>query len=502
MRQVFVGGIDMSHQLTPLTFHAPEKLTKQLSIKQISGGKRKVVISTNWLPLVGFEKGDPTIERTLGEGKGFVIERVRNLFDNPKIKKVYSREYKSRKNNPIETLLDISSQKLLDMSIPVGCERVHVTFKRDIVTVVPITSGQYKAIQNAKSAQERLSVFAGMTSGVDLQSLQSNGFTVSSILEWRCPEKRDGVKDLSETGALAAIANTAGVKNLYNENIFEVDVHRLAEDAAKSPFTLFHASPQCDDHSSLKTKKSKAGAVSDLSTTIDMAYDVIRICEELNPPTILLENVPNWLKSDVYTMLSVKLRRFGYKEHVLVGDARDYGGLTSRKRAYSFFTALPSHFAWEAPQSISTTSIWTLIDKHLPECRDVTHSKSLQDGITTGRLRPITPESNCAPTLLKSQERMAKDSVVIKKDGRLYWPTEKLLKELMGIEQSFDLRCVTKAIASEIIGQSVDIPLHDAVVRSAKRHINAFFDSLAIKPTMVNTVSSYEQNRSAANVIY
>jgi DNA (cytosine-5)-methyltransferase 1 len=471
-----------------LHFSKPERLTKQLAFKSTANGKRKLVISTNWLPLVGFEAGAPNIERSLGEGKGIVIERVqdnnKNSVEGCRVKKVYTRTYKRRRNNPIETLLDISGQQLIKNSFPSDCENVHITFTQGKIFIIPLTSHQQKALSNAKKSGDPLSVFAACTSGVDLHSMQSNGFSVHSIIEYRPQESRDK-QDLTETGALNALANIDSIKNVYNEDINKIDVNMLAEDVASSPFTNLSFSLQCDDYSNVKSKSLKDRSQADLSSTTDMTYDAMRIIDALCPPTVLFENVTGWINSEAYQMLSLRLRRWGYKEYSIVADARDYGGLTSRVRAYAFFTALPVKFNWEAPSSRRDEPIWSLVEQYLPECRDVTHSNSLQKGFDSGRLRMITRESCHSPTILKSQLRMAKDSVILFNEGRMYWPTESLMKMLMGISESFSLENCSQTIASEIIGQSVDMKLHDMIIRSVKRHIMSFFNGV-ISPQYAN----------------
>lgn len=461
-----------------LSFNCPDKMTKRLAFQKKADNKRRLTISTNWLPLVGFEAEAPNVERSLGKGKGIVIERVRDLLSlgAEKVKKVYTRSYKSRKNNPIETQLQVSSQKLLDEAFPAECTHVHITFTMDRVVIRPLTSHQQRAIEHAKKAEDPYSVFAACTSGVDLYSMEKQGCSIQSVIEYRPFESRDK-KDLTETGALNAVANSK-IQNVYNEDIMSIDVRQLAADVSESPFTTFVISPQCDDFSNVKAKSLKDRSLEDLSSTIDMGYDLLRIVEALAPPTILIENVSGWVNSDMYRTISLRLRRWGYQEHCIVADARDFGGLTSRKRAYSFFTALPAAFSWEEATDRRTKPIWNIIEEYLPECRDVTHSKSLQDGIKCGRLRTITPESCHSPTILKSQLRMAKDSMCIAVDDRLYWPTEALMKRLMGIGEDFNLDNCSSTIASEIIGQSVDLGLHDSVVRSVMRHLKAFFQDL------------------------
>lgn len=460
-----------------LKIHSAERITKRLKVKSYANDRRKVVISSNFLLLMDFHPGDEIVERSLGKGKGFTIERAYDLFDQGKTKKVYEREYKHRRNNPVETVLETASQRLLNESIPSDCEYVHIVMERGRVTVKPLTSHQQEALSNANSASDRLSAFVACTGGVDCHSLLNNGFTIHSVAEWRPREARDG-QDLSETGALNALANVPNIRNIFNEDVMALDAGQLARAMKESPYTLFHMSPQCDDHSNVKAASLKARSVEDLSSTLDMGYDVLRFIEAMAPPTILLENVPQWLGSGMYRILELRLRRWGYRKHELVADARAYGGLTSRKRAYSFFTCLPTPFEFEAPQPHSEQPIWPLVEKHLKDCRNVSHSKSLQDGLKSGRLRLITPVSASSPTLLKSQDRMAKDSVVIQDAaGELWFPSEALMKELMGFGEGFSLESVSRSVGSEIIGQSIEVPLHDSVLRSVRAHIEAFYGS-------------------------
>ena len=105
------------------------------------------------------------------------------------------------------------------------------------------------------------------------------------------------------------------------------------------------------------------------------------------------------------------------------------------------------------------------------ELRDVTHTNSLQDGLKTGRARLLKRCSMYAPTVLKSQNRFAKDSLFIHDEvsNRYYFTSNKLLSELMHIEMDFST--VGETIASEIIGQSIEVPLHEQLLDSINVHI-------------------------------
>ena len=448
----------------------PEHATKQLSFRE-RAGKRVLTISSNFLSLFGFEKGDPVVEESLGPDRGIVIRRVYDLFNQQRpIKRVYGRTYKQRRNNPFEHQLEVASQKLIDASFPAGCTRVHVSFDRGEVRVTPIFSIKERALANARRAYAG-SVFAALTSGVDLASMRREGFKVSAVLEWRPQEKRD-TRDLTETGAMTALANSGDLVAMFNEDITNCNVDHIGSVMRDHPTMVFHASPQCDDLSNVKAKSLKARAEEENTSTADMIIDLLNLIERVAPPVIVFENVPGMLKSAPYEVAKMRLRRWGYAVHEHVGDARLYGGLTSRKRAYVVCTALEGAFAFEAPFTAKEKAVWERFSHLLEDCRDVSGSKSLQKGKENGRLRAVRPDSVSVPTPLKSQEHMCKDSLVFEpEDGVFLWPTEEVLKTALGIE-NVDLNAVAKGIATEVIGQSIEGSHHRSIMRAVRAHIS------------------------------
>lgn len=449
--------------------NVPEIATKQLRFRR-SGDRRVLTVSSNFLILFDFHPGDAVIERSLGDGRGMVIERAYDLFDQPgRVKKVYARSYPKRRNNPLETQLEVSSQRLIDASFPAGCERVHVLFERGRVTLTPLLSVADRAQANATAADPD-SVFAALTSGVDLASMRQEGFQISAVLEFRPQESRDK-SDLTETGAMTALANSGPLHALFNEDITSCALDRIARAMERRPPMLLHASPQCDDLSVAKGARLKARDASSGASSADMIIDILNLIERLAPPVVLLENVPGMVGSAAYEVASIRLARWGYRRFEHIGDARDYGGFTSRRRAFVVFTVLDAPFAFEGPSSSRDKDAFSVVAGDLHECRDVSGSKSIQDGAKCGRLRRIQPSSTSIPTPLKSQYRMAKDSVVIEPEpGRFLFPTEAQLKRFLGIE-CVDLSAVSETLASEIIGQSIDRPHHGSVLRAVRAHI-------------------------------
>lgn len=456
--------------------HVPDIATKQLAFRR-NGSRRILTVSSNMLVLFGFEKGDRVVEKSLGPNKGIVVERVVDLFDQGRVKKVYARTYKSRRNNPLETQIEVSSQRLIDESFPAGCTRVHITFEHHRITIRPLMSIAERGRANAEVA-DPTSVFAALTSGVDLASMREEGFSISAVLEWRPNEKRDK-QDLTETGALCALANSGPLHALFNEDVTTAVLDRIAEAMERHPVMMLHASPQCDDLSVVKGKSLKTRDIQTADSTADMILDLLGVIERIAPPVVLLENVPGMIGSAAYEVAALRLRRWGYRQYEHVGDARDFGGYTSRKRAYVTFSLLDAPFVAPEPSTPREKDAWGLVTPHLADCRDVSHSRSLQKGKASGRLRRITPDSRSIPTPLKSQSRMCKDSVVIEPDpDRFLFPDEALLKRFLGLDK-VDLSAVSETLASEIIGQSIDRPHHAAVLQAIKDHIDAWRKSRA-----------------------
>ena len=461
----------MRCQMSVLSLNIPQLATKQLKLQPCAAGK-KLVVSTNWLPLFGFEANARVNESLIGKNKGIKISLVEQS-NSQKSKKVYTREYKHRKNNPLETLLDIRSQALINEAFPEDTEMVHIVFKYGEITITPITNRQSEAIKSFKK-DTKLSTFLACSSGVDAISLKRKGFSIETLLEYRPHEKRDK-NNLTETGALNALANVE-VKHLINEDIMNLDIAKIAKLTQGSNYTLFHISTQCDDFSNVKAQSIKDSSLEDGSTTIDMFLDALNLIQQFNFPTILHENVKGFSTSDAGKIFKVRLARLGYKVYEGIYDARDFGGLTSRVRSYIFASLLPVGFDAPIPCIQSTVNLWERYIEPLivkGELRDVTECQSTIDGFKTGRARTITRDSLYSPTFLKSQNRQAKDSVFIKDDlrGRVYFPSNELMKTLMGINE-VNFEAVGGTIEGEIIGQSIEAPLHEALLESVRMHLS------------------------------
>jgi DNA (cytosine-5)-methyltransferase 1 len=460
--------------LNEVDFHIPEVATKQLKVQTVQD-KRRVTLSSNLLLLAGFEGNvSQVIEESLGEGQGFIVRLAsQEEIAEGKTKKVYTREYKSRSANPLkrkEHLIQISRQDLIDNALGKSCTHVHVTLRYGEIIFKPIKQEQFDLIQDIDS-ETPINTFVAMTGGVDCHVLEKSGFAISAVVEYRPQEARDNT-DYTELTSMSVLANCKP-NVLFNEDIYTLDVQRIAEVLVDTPITFSMFSLQCDDFSTLKTHQQRENSVADLSSTLDMFIPMLNIIDKLKNPVVLIENVPGFQDSPINDVVRLQLMRRGFTVHQDVFDARDYGGHTSRKRTYLVATTLKAPF--EFPEKTAPAPhVWpAVIEPNWDEIvkKDVTDTKVAKDSITTNRLRAITEDKHFAPTLTKSQGQDAKDSVVVQKDGRIYRLPVRVQKLLNGISDSFNLDWMPVDKAAQVIGQSICCNLHEAIIGSVKKHI-------------------------------
>ncbi len=447
----------------------PEMVSKTLRVQatpRADGGlRRKLRLSSNLLPLMGYQPGARFEATTLGTGKGLELRFVPDGGNQ-----IHCRQYAQRRSRPLEAQIDLQSASLLDAAIPSYTEAVNWQITRaGLITVTPLANRAFmigKSLRQRR-AEERLEAFVALTSGVDIALMEREGFRVTAALDYRPHEARD-TTDKTETGILNAAANSQFLKYLFNEDIFAANWSRIRAQVGAVP--VAHFSPQCDDFSPLKTHEARQASIDNLTSTIDMVVPTLRAIEELEAAVVVIENVPAFLSSAAGQIMCLQLRRMGYHVTAQVLEAPAFGGLTSRKRAFIVASVFPG-FTMPAPTARNATPIMELLRDHLPRLADITDTSSLQKGLATGRARVIDETSLVSPTVTKSQPRRAKDSVTIRTpEGRYLFVDGPASKALMGLD-SVNTELVSTEIEAEIIGQSVEGPMHAALMRQVKDHI-------------------------------
>lgn len=467
-----------------LRVNVPEIATKVLKARR-NNDRRVFTVSSNLLPLFGFHGEARVVEEVIAPGKGFRVRLA--TADDVKRKKVYVREYKSRSANPlkrdakrIEQQIETSSQKLIELAMG-DAEHAHITFRNGEITFVPVTTVERQLLQDLDK-DDQINTLVAMTGGVDCAVLDNSGFRVDAVVEYRPQEKRDNT-DYTETTALNALVNSKP-KVLCNEDIYHLDASRLTEllaEADISSVTMLHASLECSDYSTLKTKKQKADSTASMDSTLDMFVPVLNLLDQLNSPVLMVENVPGFLSSPINDVFTLQLRRRGYQIHQRVFDARDYGGNTSRKRLYLVATALDADFQFPEPSEYTALNVWQdVIEPNLPEImqHDLTDTKVMQDALRLERARVITKEKPWAPTLTKAQGQATKDAVVVEHNGRYYKLPLSVQQQLNELPSNFDVDWLSVDKAEQLIGQSISCSLHHKIAQSVRDHIYRFHQQL------------------------
>jgi len=449
------------------TIHMPDVITKDLALGKCASGRR-IVLSSNYLLGHGFLPDVRTEQVASNDG-------IRITCNPNGATKIYKRSYKQRRANPTEAQVDLRNQTLINSVFPSYTERAHIAISAGEIFMRPLPNLTFSIRETLKKANS-LEAFVAMTSGVDVHCLNSTGFNVSSVLEYRPNEKRDYNKkigkwnDKTESGALCVTANSTP-RLLISQDVMRVDwqdVEKRLQDAP--PVALLHMSLQCDDFSNIKANSLKDRDINNLQTSMDMVFDAVDMVKTVRPGCIMLEQVPGFGKSDIGKAFAVRLRRLGYHITETVMEGREHGGLTLRKRYYLVASLWPG-FTAPAPEPVSTTAIWPIITPYLDGCRDVSHTRALAKGLETGRARIIDKSSAVSPTLLKSQSHDASDNIVIFDGERYLMPSVELLQCLQGIPDDFNLDVTSKDLAIEVIGQSVDYPMHHRLSQAVHEHL-------------------------------
>lgn len=334
-----------------------------------------------------------------------------------------------------------------------------------------------------------LSTFMACTAGVDIRAMEDEGFETQGILEYRVPEKRDFKTtrcketgetkithtDKTDTGALSAAINSRHAKVVFNEDIYQFDMALAGR--LMPEFNTLHISIQCDDFSNMKSESLKQQSIENLDSTMDMFIPALEFIDATNAPVVVLENVSNFTKSIECKLLMTGLRWLGHDVSIDNYSATEFGGMTKRVRAYMVSSQLGASFPQVTPQKRSLHAWNDVIAPRLHELRDVSHCKAIQKGINTKRIRLINEGDSTVPTIVKSQNRQVADSVYVYLDGKYYMPSNDMIKALMGIPEDFDTSSFSAEITCEIIGQSIEFPLHSAIANQVKGHIERFVNS-------------------------
>lgn len=139
------------------------------------------------------------------------------------------------------------------------------------------------------------------------------------------------IKAAIEKDKIAANAyrlNHKGAK-IFDTDIKEVNVSELKQTYDNGPLHLLAGCPPCQGFSSIR-RLNKRASVQDTRNALVLEF--LRLVKELQPLTIMMENVPGLENYYHFRHVFRELKRLGYEPKKSVVDVKDYGVPQSRKR--------------------------------------------------------------------------------------------------------------------------------------------------------------------------
>lgn len=116
---------------------------------------------------------------------------------------------------------------------------------------------------------------------------------------------------------------------LFEEDIRNLDTQRILELLNGKPLHILAGCPPCQGFSSLR-RKNKKRSYKDTRNNLILEY--LRFVEELQPVTIILENVPGIETYNLFKKVFARLKVLGYSPNYKVVDVALYGVPQRRKR--------------------------------------------------------------------------------------------------------------------------------------------------------------------------
>ncbi len=208
----------------------------------------------------------------------------------------------------------------------------------------------------------------------------------------------------------------------------------------------------------------------------DMVYWAIKAADLLNPHTIVVEEVPAFLKSGAGYILCHALVRMGYTVDARVINPIEYGALTARTRAVVIATTF-DRVAWPEPRPASGRlgDIMEDVPEDSPLWFDRVTKPWLyshwqrQTGKGNGFQPPqLKPEDTYCPTIKKRYFAGQGDNVVVRHPSRPEchrWLTLGEVRRLMGLPDDYFLGDAITT-AGEVLGQGVQVDVFTQIIRS------------------------------------
>lgn len=134
-------------------------------------------------------------------------------------------------------------------------------------------------------------------------------------------------------GARSVYASEIDGKTMDHFNMVHGTRHRAKDSTKADPkkiadsgASLFHASPVCKNFSCAKTWRGADDA--DRSS----AESIVKVIRRARPPSVSVENVPEYANTALFSKIASALDEVGYKWDLNIVNSADYGGFQNRRR--------------------------------------------------------------------------------------------------------------------------------------------------------------------------
>lgn len=351
--------------------------------------------------------------------------------------------------------------------IDINCKELNNAFNTDIVQIsagnnqITVTPAHTAVLM---SGRKLLSTEASMFSGGGLLSLAAKmaGFEPKVAIE------------INPVYANIFEHNHPSAR-MFNMSASEVSAEELKKYA---PIGIFTAGIPCEPYS--KIRRLNRGGQDKRNKTLppeahelgDMVFWCMRNIEILNPHTVIIEEVPEFLNSGAsHILLNVLKRLYKYVDSKIM-NAIDYGSLTGRKRAV--IIAQDKSIKWPAMVN-NSQKLGNIFDQSPHEWFDRNNKTWLfnhwdrQTAKGNGFASQIyTADSTKCGTIKKRYFAQQGDNPVIahpNKKGVYRWLTLNEVKKLHGLPEDYYLG-ESKTSAGEIIGQGVCVDMFHKIIES------------------------------------
>lgn len=211
----------------------------------------------------------------------------------------------------------------------------------------------------------------------------------------------------------------------------------------------------------------------------DMSFWGLMVVDQCNPRTVVIENVPAYVESEIGQITMTALRRMGYAVDHRIIAGTEYGALTVRKRAVVI--AATQAIVWPEVEINVRTMRELLLPADHPECEWFHMSDPSKNWLFSHWAKQIakgngfasqqlTPETPAVQAISKRYFAGQGDAPVVKdvrpgREGWFRWLTLGEVKAIMGLPLVYDLG-ETKTFAGEVLGQGCLVDVFAKIIRA------------------------------------